>query len=354
MKLMFILFIAFLSLSPLESFTFAAPPERSTADASVAPSKAHRFEGGVDTQLGHSFGQEALTCCSHASGRRSQTFQKIHEGLYVAQREGDLPYFVLERVTQDSFRNWDLYAEMQEEAYSRIVHLLFSSRMRFHDLSDLQNRQREQAEKKFGKVREWIRQAADPISKFKSCLKFYKKSEVWVAYAIRKRPDQEFNPLDTSKVEMAVAVLTSEEAPFVLHMGISRGLMHLETGEEATPGLSIKLHAFAGQVMRKIDPSKKYLITTPLLKMRELIEKALPRHAYQIGHNFEGSLIQTYGGDSVYDPGFHFEIKNQKGEVEFATEGEAASQYGWFFSNTQPSLSYPYLTVKLEELEVLF
>lgn len=175
-----------------------------------------------------------------------------------------------------------------------------------------------------------------------------------MAYATLNKPDKEFKLSDSHNIdEMAVTVLTSKEAPFQLHMGISRGVEHLLSGKKRTPELAVQLHAFAAQAMKQMDPSKRYFISTPLPKMGDLIVKTLPKDAYQIGENFEGSLIQTAGKWGSSDFKFKLQDKDEK-VLFYAPYDDARTKYFWFFNNVSPSSDHPYYVIDLEKLAAQF
>lgn len=118
---------------------------------------------------------------------------------------------------------------------------------------------------------------------YRSLVAFYEnqmKSEMWIAYALAGKVFVEIPPtLDTlPHIEMAVTVLTTEMAPFVLHRGIMRNIDHLDAvfrGElPQHPKLSMNLHGFAAACMRKHTPYREWMITYPFLNMKEIFNSS--------------------------------------------------------------------------------
>lgn len=199
-----------------------------------------------------------------------------------------------------------------------------------------------------------IRGASDPLSKFEESLRYNDKAETWVAYALSEKPRGNFDLGDSAKVQMTMAVLTAPEVPFALFMGISRSLTFIVEGGHAHRGIATMLQGFAAKVLRMLDNSKLYVITTPLEKMREILSAALPAGSIWIGVNNDSSPITTTG-TSNYDEDFSFTLKDKMGVEIFKVSRKTGLQnIAWFFANTQPSYSHPYVTVDLSALEANF
>src|SRR5690606_31553142 len=161
-------------------------------------------------------------------------------------------------------------------------------------------------------VKNWnvLNYAMDPLSKLDRVLNFNSRADVWVAYVFNKKPTHKFAIKDSGFVEMTMSVTTDQTAPFVLHMGISRGIKHIIDKRKAHSKIAARLHGFAANVMRIIDDKKLYMITTPMPMMLKLLSSALPESAVFIGSNDEKSPI-TVIGSSPYENNFEFILKNQ-------------------------------------------
>lgn len=121
---------------------------------------------------------------------------------------------------------------------------------------------------------------------FYKSLEFYKDNELWISYASIKK----IKDIDTVKmedIELSFAVMTTDKAPMVTHMGISRSfiyiLNHLDDPEKYKyhDRISIPLHSFAAKVTLYRYPEKLYMITVPVSKMATIMLKSLPGHVYQ-------------------------------------------------------------------------
>ena len=254
---------------------------------------------------------------------------KITDSLFTVQREEDL-WFVAEKVSQENYGAWQSFVRIQENTF-----LLENSPFFFQK-----------------------RNAADPLSKFKDCLHFFDKSDAWVMYGTNTEPKEEENSnlkvFNLSRsVEIFFACLTQKDAPFQLHMGITRNFLLSLNGHKTHEKISIDLHSFAVEVMSQIEP-KIYVISTPLPKMTQIFKKALQAGTYFECNASENSDTLedpiSYKG-SVYDKDFSFTLRGPDNSKIFSVgKKEAGSQYWWFFSNVQPSEDHPYFVINIQKL----
>ena len=97
-------------------------------------------------------------------------------------------------------------------------------------------------------------------------------TETWVAFA-STRPWENKNQLDYSSIEMFISMMTSKNAQFTGHVGITRAPSYIGKKHQS---LSCDLHSFIAQVTLKHYTDKKYMINVPAARMREiLIQKFL-------------------------------------------------------------------------------
>lgn len=116
---------------------------------------------------------------------------------------------------------------------------------------------------------------------------FKHTGEVWVAFVTSRpvRTERDVANIQGHDVEMYMSVLTHPEAPMVVHMGIQRGLQHAIQwidGKTWMHGrLSIPLHSFAARAIKSMRPRVVYMMTSPVVHMGPLLERALPHHVFR-------------------------------------------------------------------------
>lgn len=228
----------------------------------------------------------------------------------ILKRDVDF-YFILEKI--ETKKQWEFW-----NGYNQTLSYMSTSRMK------------DECGKEAGLI--------DAASIFREAIKC--QGVAWVAYAATKDfPLLEWE--EKKNIELAFAVLTQPDIPFQIHRGISRNEDY--TGPQH-PSISLDLHAFAARAMRKINPLKRYVISDPLEKMREIFIKNLPSQCYQNGFNFEGSwtkmtMIEQLDVNTDRQNPFHpfdyakfnFSLFTEEGKDLFCISGvEESAKYSWF------------------------
>lgn len=200
-----------------------------------------------------------------------------------------------------------------------------------------------------------INATADPLERMRRCISFFETAQVYVIYATQKVPTALFDIRDIENVEMSVALVTENNVPFTVHMGIARGVLHLKEAykQKSTThkALSVKLHAFAAAFARTLPGmEKRFIITTPLESMRTIFRNTLTSGLW-IGFRGEGGLIEQTSTQFYRD--FSFRLFDPKDHsVLFSATYENAGGYWWFFANTTPSKNFPYVVIDRKTLEL--
>lgn len=207
-------------------------------------------------------------------------------------------------------------------------------------------------------------QVQDPLSKMRKCIGYYDHCELWICYAIVGKPsDEGYQASDLDRVEMAVAVLTRPGLCFQLHMGIARGVRyHFQSRpHERHSNLAVLIHAFAALVTTSREPTKLYMVTTPLPIMTTLLQRVLPIGSYHVGTNNGGpidctdDILWTWGRDfyfRLYDLQTNtllYEVTH-RGNPERIPASNGLRLDAWFFNNVNPSEVHPFVTVDLKAL----
>jgi hypothetical protein len=121
------------------------------------------------------------------------------------------------------------------------------------------------------------------IVSFGVSLRYDKYNELWIAYVCTKSPDS--LDISATDIEMVVTVLTTDNSPMVMHIGILRTFGYMLTASQNREiklhsNLSIKLHSFAASVTLYRYPNKLYMITAPVPVMRLFLIDAFPNNCY--------------------------------------------------------------------------
>lgn len=90
-----------------------------------------------------------------------------------------------------------------------------------------------------------------------------------------------------SDIAMSFVYVADKDNPAVTHYGIFRNALSLLDIRESTKGISIKLHGFAATVALTQFVGKKYMITTPLPSMTEILCKYFGEGNISIGTNLD-------------------------------------------------------------------
>ncbi|MBT6528501.1 hypothetical protein HOL34_00100 [bacterium] len=222
-----------------------------------------------------------VTSFGHLISSSSSRINKISNDLYESKIEDDL-YFVMERLSHKNHYKW----EMLIKEWMRLLRLDYKGLEKMN---------------------------LDGVGSFLISIKYFDSADVWIAYASNKfvKTPRNFNE---ETVEMAMTVTTSSDAPLTTHMGISRSpffqATYLRKNKKQHKRISAKLHSFAANVSIMRDASKKYMITRPAPKMRELLGKAFPNNSY-IGDSHVRNLRKDYIKNKGYieNPNKHFIAK---------------------------------------------
>lgn len=186
--------------------------------------------------------------------------KKQNEYLYTAKKENDL-YFVMERidnaVPDSNYSFWKQFIKEEDMATGRC--LKYSVKHLVPALT------------------------IGGLGGFRASLDFNTNNEFWVAYACQREVTKD-HPVTVNDIEMYVSILTTEDAPMVLHMGISRSFQNwIRSREDKSckfvehKGISVFLHSFAAKVIKMRHPKKLYMITAPAGKMLSIFKNALPK-----------------------------------------------------------------------------
>lgn len=208
-------------------------------------------------------------------------------------------------------------------------------------------------------------------------LKSFHPFDLWVVCASLE-PFGENAPIPSDKIEMYYTISTAINAPFSSHVGISRGAQMIKTRmqskEELSPhkNLSLSLHSFGASFIKTCYPEKLYMITTPMIAMREIMEKHFGNDKIKIAlaetwqKNLESNTcneheISYYGGllkraqiDNVMSFGENFSnfiLKNPEGKtiLNLAPE-QIEGEYAWYCNNPAQTSVNATIVVSLEEL----
>jgi hypothetical protein len=103
-------------------------------------------------------------------------------------------------------------------------------------------------------------------------------TELWIAFVTRQQfsHDAISGMIDENKIELLFTVNTVNDFPVTTHFGISRtaNSVMFEDARQMRH-LSVPLHAFSGKAMALLHPEKRYMYTTPVAEMKDILEKTI-------------------------------------------------------------------------------
>lgn len=228
--------------------------------------------------------------CFHLYGASSSDIQKdpgedlyphilkVDNGLYFAKMKSHDLYLAMERVDDDNLPYWKQYATTQSNERvggwaSALVH------------EDGRRRQK-------GCI-------ADGACHFDRVLKetnLY-RNEVWVAYVTsHKIPShiplsmgrysaaslmQDGSYMFAKHIKMYVSITSSPHALITSHMGVAVSAEGVKS--DRPKGISVPLHSFAAQVMKRRNPERRYMLNAPVMAMERILIKGLPKGSVFVG-----------------------------------------------------------------------
>lgn len=203
---------------------------------------------------------------------------KKSENLYVSQ-VADKFYLAMERIDKSNQDDWLRYARYQDSAASH-------------------------------KPIKYFLPHGVGAGRFKAVLENYEQlvvnwdNDLWVAYAsCAPITDKAFCTFED--IDMYVSIITSENALFTSHMGISRSWEAARDLAEKDPKRkkysyqSMYLHAFAAKVIKLIDHRKVYMLTPPTPIMNSIFLKKMPTESFFVGDNFYKKDLESEEKDSI-------------------------------------------------------
>lgn len=201
------------------------------------------------------------------------------QDFYVEKKEDDL-YLGMQKVTDENWDFWNTYyqvdeAEANQYCQRRAIEMERGYGPRLH--------------KNFLRLKTSQDILTAGHYSFGITLRqgYHNSGEVWVAFVYTDGVPTP-SELSSSQIEMTCSVMTDPESPLSCHIGINRGFHHMNQAEEKNPeqdpekdymihkNLSARLHQFAAQVILERFPHKKFMITAPVTKMREIMTYKFP------------------------------------------------------------------------------
>ncbi len=254
------LIINFLMLTAAEVPAEEVPAEKSNASV-----------GSVDS---------ASSFSRDAAGRpMATTVEQVTPHLYYGKRQDDRDLaFGMARLTRETLPLWEKFLFGQYEESARALYDLVPAKeppameayalRKLFGLIDLENKDGVRA----------------GLCAFRESLRIFRdysyQPEIWIVYALsgnETNPTKPITPEQFRNIEMVLTVLTSPK--FTAHMGIARTVYHevaVFKGELLNhKHLSMAIHGFAARAMKLRHPSLVWMLTSPVAKMVEIIDKAL-------------------------------------------------------------------------------
>lgn len=278
---------------------------------------------------------------SHDSHVRQQEWQqnikKMSDDFYIGKMADKGPYFIMERIDEKSANHqrlkfWQKFADDEKK---------------YHDIykKDYWANERVPNEKGRGFLSFSDRsdRLSDALDSFKISMGYSKDNELWICYASRKLAKSSLE-ISHDDIELAFTLMTTKDAPMTTHMGINRSFNYLinaikerelekDTSNYLFPvhgNLSVPLHSFAAKVMKIIYPEKVYMITSPVHKMKKILENALPKKDCFEGDNitmYEEQIRAFYENKKKSKPDLFPSLKIKKTMEDLSKEIENLKTY---------------------------
>lgn len=211
-----------------------------------------------------------------------------NEDLYYLEKNG--VYYVMERIdNRPRLEYWKEFIKKEESGYADYRRKYLKNMKKYENVKGLLHfHTRDQS-------------LSGALGSFKDVVTYDNThNELWIAYVKRVLSDKEKTelaeyitilPSNTKMeydedlydptIEMFVSVVTTEEAPMVTHMGITRSFNYLFRAMDKVKllhtGISLDLHSFAALIMTKKYKNKLYMMTTPVPMMRDIFLKYFPK-----------------------------------------------------------------------------
>ena len=217
-------------------------------DAESSDGMSMRIEQALRTLLTINWEEinERYSYVSHIL-RKIYTEQTVKSEIYHLNID-DILYFYMVKVTGKNAYMWKEYALKQRELSEKYIGEDYS-----------------------------IKKSDFGIKGFLPSIYYHDQdvTETWVAFVSNKFWEN-YNQIDYSSIEMFISMMTSKNARFTGHVGITRAVSY--TGQKHQE-LSCYLHAFLAQVtLIHYMGEKKYMINVPAARMREILQQFPPSH----------------------------------------------------------------------------
>ena len=184
----------------------------------------------------------------------------LNKNLYISKKKlpfknvdgsinssGDYVYFVLEKLSAENIKFWDIYIKQQEKQTQNSGVL---------------------TDKGYIPIKDGTASFAHSLDLWASV-----ESDIWIAYATTKDP--RITEVDEDSIEMALTVFMNQTAPITTHIGICRNCEYFRSLKQPHIGLSMQLHSFAAMAAQEIYGEKSYMVTNPTPIMRRIMFIAL-------------------------------------------------------------------------------
>jgi hypothetical protein len=290
-------------------------------------------------------------------------------------------WFLMERVkTEDEKKALEAFIKKQKEIAQELNDKVHNSARYWDSFSHWGQEKKPEKDSESGEYLDYLRKnfgvldiagfGGKPADMLLKCLRYFKKSDFWVASVWDKKPDPNQPPKEMGDLlntaRMMVSVTTHPEVPFQMHMGIFANPVVVRDQKARPKDLSIELHAFAAKAMKMHDSEKMYMITAPLPVMLEILKKKLGKDCI-VGARVPDSVRESERTSvspitikrGTIDSGvesFILTSPGDRGTIIFQTKfPETLVKHGWFFEHVGQSDEYaPYVTIELDKLAKRF
>jgi hypothetical protein len=208
---------------------------------------------------------------------------KKQDGLYYVQCKKTGFYVILEKITKKNIHDWINFAKRQESIYGRALNK-YAAKKRLPSLngiSPFKNR--------------LLNYEATQLSKYKD------DYDMYASYLMHTNPEQIDNTqkfgtitsVENSEIAMITTVQISKNHVFYSALGISRTVdeavrMSKNSGKFANSNsMPMHMYTYTYYMLKQYYPNIEAMISTPVLAVRKIFQKFIPKEFMTIGSTLE-------------------------------------------------------------------
>ena len=212
---------------------------------------------------------------------------KKQDGLYYIQCKKTGLFVVLEKITAKNINDWINFAKRQEKNYGRALNKYATKKTlpSLNGIAPFKNRLQNYEDKQLSKCRH--------------------DYDMYVSYLMHTNPEesdstQKFGTMtsvENSDIAMITTVQISKNHEFYSALGISRTVDEaVRISKNGTikmrnlNSMPMHIYTYTYHILKKNYPNVQGIITTPVLTVRKILQKFIPKESITIGASLEDAF----------------------------------------------------------------